>query len=251
MTMTHIYILAGQSNMAGAGRTAELPEPLRSCPPNVRLFEDGQPRALLWREKFGPEVGFSDELAAALPSEPTILLKLAQGGANLAYDWNPDGVSQSPEDTYRGPLYPRLLESLSLLAAHLKQQAEEPRVAGMLWMQGERDAVFDFMAAAYEANLRRFIGRVRSDTGEPDLPFIIAQICPRMIDLQAGRFVHAHRRRVQVAQAAVARNDPHAAYVSTDDLPQSDNLHFNTAGQIELGRRLARAYVTIASLRHP
>ena len=50
--MIRIFLLAGQSNMAGAGVTAEVPEAF-TCPANVRLFQEGQWRDLLWREQFG------------------------------------------------------------------------------------------------------------------------------------------------------------------------------------------------------
>ena len=73
----------------------------------------------------------------------------------------------------------------------------------MLWMQGKRDCRFDFMAAAYQDNLAGLIEAVRADAGQPDLPFLIGQICPRLIDLTMFQHEHAHRDLVRSGQQAV------------------------------------------------
>ncbi len=239
--MTNGFLLAGQSNMVGAGITAELPEALRATPPNVGLYEDGAWRDLTWRERFGPEVGFAHAVASAQPDEPIVLCKVAAGGANLQYDWNPDGVSRSDEDTYRGPFYPRLTAAMAEVASAL---AGEPfAFAALLWMQGERDSVFESMARAYEANLAGLVAAVRRDAGRADLPALIAQVAPRRYELAEERFFHAWRHLVWDAQRRFAAADPHAVYIETLDLPQCDNLHFDTAGQLLLGRRFAQAYL--------
>jgi hypothetical protein len=242
MATARVFLLAGQSNMVGAGLTGDLPPDLRAAPPNVRLFEDGQERDLVWGETFGPEVGFAHTLAPHLDPDPLVLCKTARGGANLFYDWNPDGVSRGPEDEYRGPMYPALIEHLQQVASALQDSDGDSRLEAMLWMQGERDSVFPFMAGAYEENLLGFIAAVRRDTGAANLPFILGRVAPRVYLLQERRFQHAWREVVQDAQQRVAEDEDGVALVETRDLPQSDNLHFDARGQLELGRRFARAY---------
>jgi hypothetical protein len=239
------FILAGQSNMAGAGVPKELPPPLAALPARVRLFEEGQERDLLWRPRFGPEIGLAHELARAFPDDPIILCKVARGGANLHYDWNPDGVSQGPEDEYRGPLYPRLLEALRALPAAIGLPRHPLQVCGLVWMQGERDSVFEFMARAYSKNLTAFIAAIRRDTSQAGLPCILAEVSPRVYRLAEGRFQHAFREVVREAQHTVARQDSRVGLVETMDLPQCDNLHFDTAGQILLGQRCARSLLDL------
>ena len=241
MKPTQIFVLAGQSNMVGAGVTADVPDRWRAAPANLRLYVDGEVRPWLNKERFGPEVGFGIEVAAALPDTPVVLSKVARSGANLYYDWNPDGVSRGNEDVYRGPVYPALLSSMDTLSAGLRGQGEAPVVAGVIWMQGERDSVIEVMADAYEANLHAFIRQVRLDLG-PDLPFLMGQVSPRIIELPELRYRHAFRETVRRAQVAVAGSMPHVALITTDDLPQSDNLHFTSAGLLELGRRYAAAW---------
>jgi len=243
MQPTHIFLLAGQSNMVGSGVTAEVPERWRTAPANLRLFIDERPSPWLDGDRFGPEVGFGIELVTAMPDTPTVLCKVARSGANLYYDWNPDGVSRGDEDVYRGPVYPALLAAVDAVSKQVREQGETPLIAGMLWMQGERDSVIEVMANAYDANLRAFILQVREDLGNTDLPFLMGQIGPRIIELPDLEYRHAFRDTVREAQTAVAESMPDVALIGTDDLPQSDNLHFTTAGLLELGRRYAVTYL--------
>jgi len=236
--MIRIFLLAGQSNMVGAGITAQ-----KIPSGNVRLFEDGEWRDLFWRNRFGPEVGLSQTLSSAFFDDQIVLCKVAQGGANLYYDWNPDGVSKGAEDEYRGPLYPKLIEALETLNAQLSSSSESFEWSGMMWMQGERDSVFESMAESYERNLTDFVSVVRRGTGNGNLPFVIGQIAPRVYRLEEGQFQYAYRHVVQEAQRAVASSNPLVELIETMDLPQSDNLHFDTGGQLELGRRFAKAYL--------
>jgi hypothetical protein len=245
--MTKVFLLAGQSNMVGGGRVEELPGSLCRFPENVRLFEDGAFRPLLWREGFGPEVGFAHGIGKVLPDDLVVLCKVARGGANLYYDWNPDGVSRGEEDQYRGPLYPRLWDEVERLASALGPGERDREFAAMLWMQGERDAVFEVMADAYEENLREFISSLRGEVGVEDLPFLIGQIAPRSYNLGQRTFRHTYRKTVQKAQRAVAAREPEVGLVESIDLPQNDNLHFDTGGQVELGHRFAQAYLSLTS----
>ncbi|MFP4027352.1 MAG: sialate O-acetylesterase [Candidatus Brocadiia bacterium] len=236
--MTTIFLLAGQSNMVGAGDPDLLPENLKVPPADTQLFENDVFQETFPADHFGPEVGFAHEFRSRKDSEPLILCKIARGGANLACDWNPDITEPGPEDEYRGPMYPRLLEALQ----SVRSSVPEAKLGGMIWMQGERDSVFASMAEAYAENLRPFIARIREDTGVPDLPFILAQICPRMINGVDGEFAHRWRDIVRRAQARVARDTDCTGLVATHDLPEDDHLHYNTAGQIELGRRFAEEW---------
>lgn len=45
--------------------------------------------------------------------------------------------------------------------------------------------------AAYQDNLTGLIVAVRADAGQPDLPFLIGQICPRPINLTMFQHKHA------------------------------------------------------------
>ncbi len=245
--MTKIFLLAGQSNMHGAGVTDELPETLRRVPQNMRLFEQGEERDLLWRDNFGPELGFARKAGSLFTGEQVFLCKTAVGGSNLYYDWNPHPVEKPEEDDYRGPLFPRLFDELEKVKEIVESERREWEVCGMLWMQGERDSVFEFMAEAYEDNLRELISETRERVADSELPVIIGEIAPRQYNLAEQRFGHAYRSTVQMAQREVARTESQVDRVRTMDLPQFDNLHYTTGGQLELGRRFADALPSLLS----
>lgn len=244
MSAARIFLFAGQSNMVGSGAVSELPAALLKPPAGTHLYEDGALHdSLLWRAHFGPELGFAHALATSSASAPTILCKVAASGANLAYDWAPDATARSHEDTYRGPLYPRLVDHIG----QLTRLCSPARIEGMLWMQGERDSVFSSMAESYERNLTAFIEAIRRDSGVRDLPFVLGLIAPRVYRIAEGVFQHAHRDVVRAAQLRVAAALPCVMTVETNDLPQRDNLHYDTGGQVELGRRFAKGYRSLCS----
>lgn len=245
--MIPIFILAGQSNMAGRAKVPPPDSRWYRMPREVRLFEDGEWRTLMWKATFGPELGLAHAWSAYAPGQPLVLCKVARGGANLFYDWNPDGQSQGAEDAYRGPLYPGLLENLRQVQRRLAGENQVSRVEAAFWMQGERDSVFEHMANAYYERMEAFIRRLREDVGEPDLPFIQGEISPRVYDLECGVFQHGFRRVVQEAQRRLSTGMAGVGWTETRDLPQDDQLHFNTAGQIELGRRFFETYRQMAA----
>lgn len=101
---------------------------------------------------------------------------------------------------------------------------------GMIWMQGESDAV-NGRSASYEANLTTFIKDVRLTYGA-DLPFVVGQLSAA----QTGTGVATYREQVRTAQANVANADARTTLVDTDTYSlKPDALHFDTAGQQALG----------------
>jgi hypothetical protein len=109
-------------------------------------------------------------------------------------------------------------------------------------MQGERDARFPEAGREYEQNLEVLIGSLRRDLDAPNLPFLLGRINPPPAHYPAVD-------EVQRAQAAVAQRLEGVVLVSTEGLAKwPDELHYNTAGQLELGRRFAEAYFQIAAV---
>ncbi|MCE5278228.1 MAG: sialate O-acetylesterase [Planctomycetaceae bacterium] len=239
-----VFILAGQSNMGGAGNVAELFEQQRKIPPSIRLWEGGQFRELVWNKSFGPEVGFADGLLKAGVAGPVVLVKLGPGGTHLYGDWAPDGKADA---NGRGGLYAKLMAEVAAATQAIEAQGKHARIAGMCWMQGERDARDKVMGESYRANLKAFVARLRKDTAVADMPVVIARISPRkiVVDLGPAFQVQPYRQAVREAQEKVARDDGRAAWIDADDLPQFDNLHYDAAGQLMLGRRFASAMLKL------
>ncbi|MCX7426140.1 MAG: dockerin type I domain-containing protein [Planctomycetia bacterium] len=227
-----LFVLAGQSNMVGQyAYAAELPAELQGEQADVVVYNRGTWSTLhpgigaASAAEFGPEVTFGRAMADAMSGHSVVLIKYAVGATTLAEDWNPN----TP-----GPLYTGLVDAVNEAVAELSSE-HDVEIAGMAWMQGESDAFDLGKSEAYEANLRDFIQSLRDDWAEPDLPFVIGEI--------ASDPVWTHYDVVQQAEAAVAASTSNVTAFSTDDLPTT-NHHYNTQGQILLGRRFADAMMT-------
>lgn len=221
--MKATVILAGQSNMLGLGMLSELDD--AALPGGVTLF-DLNPRAGC----FGSELGFAHSFLELMPLGELWLVKYAVGGSSLLA-WEPEWSAERADladDAEKGPLYERLIHHFER-----STQGEEIDVLACLWMQGESDSRYQVAAAQYERNLKRLVSSLRQDLNQPDLPFILGLANP-----PAAAFDHASV--VRTAQRQVAKADQHVHLVETEGLTKlADDLHYDSAGQLELGRRFA------------
>lgn len=231
-----VLVLAGQSNMAGSGVSAELAPGDRAMPPNVTLLgANGESRPAAG-PRFGPEVGVAAVVGGAMPERRLVLVKHAVGGTSMLA-WSPAWDSTRAERTGNaaaGPLYEQLMRAVGRLPA-----GPAPEVGAVLWMQGERDAKFDEAAGSYYENLAGLIAAFRRDLGDPELPFLLGLINP-----PPGGF--PFHETVRAAQRRAAREIPHVHLVETDGLSKrGDDLHYDTRGALELGRRFAASYLSL------
>ena len=221
--MKAVVILAGQSNMVGHGKLSELDG--TDLPAGAQLF-DLNPR----QGCFGPEISFAKRLLELMPFDDLWLVKYAVGGSSLLAwerDWSAERAAIA-DNADKGALYPRLI-------SHVQQviQGEEVNLLACLWMQGESDSRYQEAAADYQANLTRLIADIRQDLSQPELHFVMGLVNPT-----PARF--AFLSTVRAAQATVARTVPNVSLVDTDGLTKhEDELHYDSAGQLELGRRFA------------
>ena len=221
-TAAPLFILAGQSNMGGYGDDSELPPGLSETQ-NAQIWVNG-----VWQPVtpgygaipgyFGPELMLATELPGAY------FVKVAQGATSLAVDWNPG----------TGAWYSQLIQQATAARATM----DNPTIPCLFWMQGEQDARHEDMANAYGANLLNFAKRIRADLGIPDLPIVFGRI--------KGPFDAPWRDTVRAQMAWATTVDLLLKMIDTDDLPlRSDNLHYDTRGQIMLGERFAQEYSSI------
>lgn len=233
-----IYLLAGQSNMDGRGKTRDLTgklaayaEPLDTV--LIRYASGGHKRKL--REsgglihlqpgcnenagQFGPELGFGHAMAKARPQQNILLIKVSEGGTNLHSDWSPESEKS---------LYHRLIQVIGETRAHLTEHGATHEIAGMIWHQGESDSG---RADAYADLLTAFMGRIRQDLELPKLPFVIGELC---VD-------NPGYQNLIAAQKQVAKDVPGVGFASSKGLTTHDrNVHFDFGSLIEFGERFAK-----------
>ncbi len=152
------------------------------------------------------------------------LIPCAQGGAALNW-WEPGFAVAGGQNLYRA-----MLDRI-----HRAQEAGQ--LTGLLWYQGETDALSLTDAELYAERLGDWISQLRSDTGIASLPVLF---------VQPGRVFESQPRQypgidlVRHALADLPRQVSRTAVTSAIDLPLCDDCHIGTSGLIRLGRRLAR-----------
>ena len=136
------------------------------------------------------------------------------------------------------PLYENAVHRARLATRH-------GTLAGVLWHQGETDASRDPLVRTHAEKLIRLIKQLREDLESPRLPFIIGDLAPFGDD---RRKLEAIQRRAQIRASLrqVAEEDPHAAFVESEGLTGSDNVHFDRTSLIDFGKRYAAAFLEAA-----
>ncbi len=215
----HIYLLMGQSNMAGRGkviasenkphaRVLKLDEQGNWVPATDPLHFDKPKIAGV-----GPGSGFGPAMADA-DSEVTIgLIPAAFGGTYLSR-W------------VKGKdLYERAVE-------WAKKNQHQGVVKGVIWHQGEAECRKPELYNSYQKRLSGMIVDLRADLDEPDLPFVMGEL---------GEFLERPGvSTVNSAMHKISKSVPATAVASSKGLPaKSDQVHFNAKAERELGKRYA------------
>lgn len=234
-----IFVLAGQSNMAGVGYFNELPNWLKVQPRNVEFYQYGRLARFSDQPlgRIGPEVAFSKFIAAYYPGRRIAIVKYAAGGTSIydwAKNWNPRISRRLTNSPIRNSLYDVIRRQIGWSHVLDNQLGNQNTVSAFLWMQGERDARFPDAANAYLGNISNLINDFRRDYHSPNAKFILGRINPpSSVNRPAVNIV----RR---AQETIVRQKQNTRLINTDDLQKHpDQIHYNTRGQILLGRRFA------------
>jgi hypothetical protein len=232
----HLFLLVGQSNMAGRGEIEPSDrEPLANV---VALNAAGEwvPAVdpLHWdKPSAGVGLGraFAIEYSKSHPGVRVGLIPAACGGSPIA-SWAPgkyyEGTQSHPYDD---------------ALARARRAMTGGTLHGILWHQGETDRS-PALAPQYKQALTSLIRRFRRELHAPKVPFLIGQL---------GQFAGApwdeSAWRIDRAQREVAASVPLAAFVSAEGLTSGeDHLHFDARSLRELGKRYALA---LAELKEP
>ena len=255
-----VFILAGQSNMVGWGNSLELPSELRDTNDRVLMFAGGKWQPLRPNKKtsskqqqfgmkefsFGPEIAFGHEMAKAWPDQTIGIVKLAVGGTSiLAWkpDWNKKDADRVGQGKH-GSLYKKLTAKLA--EARKKRNIE---FVGFLWLQAGGDMKKVDVAKEYLGNLKALVAGVRKESGVSDLPFVFGSIRKELPDdlsnfvpkITDGPFPAA--AWVLKAQWEAQQQIPNSKMIILRDIEKHPmNVHYNTKGQLTVGRLFAEAF---------
>jgi hypothetical protein len=228
----HLYLLIGQSNMAGRGQVE--PQDKEVHPRVFALDKAGK-----WAPAIDP-IHFDKPIAGVGPGltfgriiadrEPLIrvgLIPCAAGGSPISV-WKHGGFW---EQTNSKPYDDAIARTrIAMMSGVLK---------GILWHQGESDSN-ENDAALYEDRLVELIDTLRMELNAPEAPFIAAAL---------GDFVvegNPHARVVNEALRRIPQRVENTAYVDSSGLEhKGDSVHFSAESARELGRRYSKAMIRL------
>ena len=228
----HIFLLAGQSNMAGRAGVSEID---RTPHPRIFALNENDEWAIasepLHFDKpqlagVGPGLAFARAIAEQDPGIRIGLVPAAVGGSGIEA-WAPDGIHPQTGSHPWDDAVRRL--GVAMQSGELK---------AILWHQGESDAK-PGAAGLYKARLHDLVRRFRDVAGNDRLPVIVGQL---------GQFGEWSRERqlVNSAHENLPELVENTSFVSSDGLEHmGDGTHFAASSARELGRRYANAYAAI------
>ena len=235
-----IYLLMGQSNMKGRGviPDIQMDDPLivsMNMEDNLwylarhPLHKAGIPDLIDASDNagVGPGIDFAKILVSEDASTRIALIPCALGGSWINL-WMPD------KELYTNAIY-RAQKALN------DAPAGKARIKGILWLQGESDAI-EARYADYESKLSTLVQSLRADLNEPELPFIACTI---------GTFIDSTKypyvKEINNSLLTLPEREAFTACVDARDLKGhiGDRMHYNTESQIIIGQRYASGLLSL------
>ena len=228
----HVYLLMGQSNMAGRGEVAEsdkIPHPRvvmfnanNEWVPMIDPVHFDKPQVV----GVGPGSQFGREMAEAYPQATIALVPCAVGGTPLSR-W------QKGADLYEAAV------------VRAKAAMKDGTLKGAIWHQGEGDSSIE-LGSTYAKRLDQMIADLRADLGVPNLPFVVGELAKSAKGKEPGG-----KELVVTALRELPKRVPNTGFASSEGCPpksERDQTHFSSEGARELGRRYAKELQRL--LRH-
>lgn len=232
----HLYLLIGQSNMAGRGKQE----------PAYRVSHD---RILKFSAK-GTWEPATEPLhfdGLALAGQTTGLgmsfaRAMADADTNAVIGLIPCAVGGTPLTRWikGGDLYVQAVRRTRLAM-------KDGTLKGILWHQGENDAMVEQTASAYGIRLAKMIEDLRGDLGEGQVPFVAGKL-GEFLPREAHPPQHAFPFWPQINQQleALPQHVTLTAVVESIGLTSKDDrLHFDTPALREFGKRYAKTMMPL------
>jgi hypothetical protein len=228
----HLYLLAGQSNMAGRGAVEE-----QDRTPDPRVFtlnakDEWVPAAepLHFDKKVagvGPGFAFAKAMADANPDVVIGVIPCAVGGSPLA-SWQPGATDAATKTT-----------PYDTAIRRAKIAMKDGTLKGILWHQGESDSN-EKKAEQYGPLLQQTLTRMRSDLAAPDACIVVGQLGQHIVDK------NPFAKIVNAALEDLPHHLAHCGFASAAGLKhKGDNTHFDSPSAREFGKRYAEAMIKL------
>jgi hypothetical protein len=226
---TWVFIMAGQSNMAGRGQVEPqdtiTDKRILSINKTGRLIMAKEPLHWYEPERTGLDCGYSfgKTLIKNLPDSISILIIPTAVGGSSVSQWIGDSL-------YRGVK----------LLSNFKEKTEIAKrfgvIKGILWHQGESDANAKNIPL-YNKRLAELFTKFRWIAEDNSLPVLLGEL---------GSFSKTPQQFKAINESLhiYTLHDKNCTVITTADLKhKGDSLHFNSEGQRMMGKRFAEAFM--------
>lgn len=224
-----VFIMAGQSNMAGRGKV----EPFDTIPNNRLLTVNNQSKLIIAKEplhfyeqtRTGLDCGVSfgtSILNKTQNKNYILILPTAVGGSSIQ-QWTNDSV-------FRG------VKLLSNFIEKVEIGKKYGTIKGILWHQGETNTTNKEDIDLYQKRLSILFDKFRQIVNNDTLPIIIGEL---------GSFNKENKKwqRINSAIHQYTEKDKFSEYINTQDFNhRGDGIHFDSKGQRKMGKRFANKY---------
>lgn len=227
-----VFIMAGQSNMAGRGFV----EP-QDTVTNKRIITINKANEWVYAKEplhfYEPSMtgldsglSFAKELLKYIPKNVTVaILPCAVGGSSIEQWLN--------DESHRG------VKLLSNMGSKIALAQKVGNLKAVLWHQGESNAN-EKSIPSYGAKLKQLTDDFRQMAGNDNLPILMGQLGHYAIPAEKQK----RWDRLNNVIEDYTLKDPDSYLILTDSLEhRGDHLHFNSSSQRELGKRFAHKYV--------
>lgn len=234
----YIFIMAGQSNMAGRGFV----EPQDTVPNKRILTIDKSMNWIYAKEPLhfyepsltGLDCGmsFAKTLLESIPEGTKVaMIPCAVGGSSIEKWLN--------NSKFRG------VELLDNFENKVKFAKKYGKIKGILWHQGESNAKSELIPKYYQ-RLDSLIDTFRFIAEDDYLPIILGEL---------GSYAEPKEKQarwdsINLIIHTVAKNNLNVSVATTNDLiNKGDKVHFDSESQRKLGDRFAKKYLEISLLK--
>ncbi|OIT22674.1 PREDICTED: probable carbohydrate esterase At4g34215 [Nicotiana attenuata] len=245
-----IFLLAGQSNMAGrggaikksiGGNTTEVWDGFlpKECKPNKKILRFNA--AQKWEEAhepmnygidclvscaLGPGMAFANEILKKDSEFGVIgLVPCARGGTGL-YRWRRGSYAYD-----------------DLIRRAKSAEKDGGTFRALLWYHGEGDMRAKNGSSSYKSNFEKFVHDLRTDLQSPNLPILLA-----VLPYPKKPFEGPYIEELRAAQLGI--NISNVIKFDAKGLEMSrDGIHLTTPAQVQLGRMFAHAFLSLKNFR--
>lgn len=227
-----VFLMVGQSNMAGRGRVEA-----QDVVTNARIITiDSGNQWVVAKEPIhfyesadalDCGMSFAQTLLKSVPDCVTIALVPCAVGGSSVFQWLDD-------DEHRG------VKLFSNFTEKVQRAKKKGVIKGILWHQGESNAnVKDI--PQYEDGVIQLFNEFREVVGNDELPIIMGEIGHFAEPAEKADYFDQINQIIQ----HVASTQKNVYAISSQGLDhRGDHLHFNSAGQRELGKRYAAKVIS-------